>query len=201
MSHSGLTPRDWYGGSYLPHRERAAKVRGMRICCIVLGLAIVAGAGKAVDGVAHADTPLLFVVEGARDEARRFESRALPEQERRLLTWPEGVISLPDSAVLREAGVSGLAFALDASRVAAAGSGGRLALDHGRYDIDTPLYLGDGTATVLITAGSLEIDRFRIVYRRPAAGVGSRGTLFVLAGVALATALMLRLVRRRTQRP
>jgi hypothetical protein len=143
-----------------------------------------------------------LVIEAARDTTQGFVSRDLAGPGRRLLAWPEGVLSVPDTAAWLPDGETGLAFALVSDRAAAAGPAGRLGLRPGRYGIDTPLLLTDGVLSAHLTSGTLEVSEAgEVRYRRPGGGIGSRGTLLLLAGLGLATVVLLRAVRRRATRP
>ena len=65
-----------------------------------------------------------------------------------------------------------------------------------------PLLLTDGVLTAHLTSGTLEItEAGEVRYRRPGGGIGGRGTLLLLAGLGLATVMLLRAVRRRTTGP
>ena len=161
------------------------------LTAVLIAVAVTAGA--------QAES-LELVIEAARDTTQGFAARDLERQSRRLLAWPEGVVSLPDSVVWREGGATGLAFRLDSAKIAGGSAAGLMRLVPGRYDLDTPVYLGDGTISAMFSAGRLEVTPGRILYRRPASRIASRGTLFLLAGLVLATGVMLRAARRRTRR-
>ena len=68
------------------------------VALLAAGLAILHA--MAAPAASHAET-ILLVVEAARDTTAGFRAHALPELERRALTWPDGVITLPDTAAWR----------------------------------------------------------------------------------------------------
>lgn len=171
-------------------------ITGNKVLVPLLAALLMAATGS-VDAKAES---LELVIEAARDTTQGFAARDLERQSRRLLAWPEGVVSLPDTVVWRQGGATGLAFQLDGARIAGGSAAGLLQLVPGRYDLDTPVYLGDGTISAMFSAGRLEITPGRILYRRPASRIARRGTLFLLAGLVLATGVMLRAARRRTRR-
>lgn len=148
-------------------------------------------------GGAGASEPVLLVVEAARDTTAGFVALSLPDLGRRVLAWPEGVISVPDTAVWLESGRDGLAFALAAPPLAGVGAGGRFPAEPGRYKLDTPLVLQDGLVVACLSDGELEVAPGRFVYRRPGKRHDQRGDLLLLAGLVVATAVLLRAAGRR----
>ena len=143
---------------------------------------------------------VLLIVEAARDTTAGFRAQALPEQGRRALTWPHGVITLPDTTAWLEHGETGLAFRLRVESLAGVGAGGRFTVVPGRYTLDTPLYLGDDALVACLAAGELEISPGYVVYRQPVKRRDQRGDYMLLGGLVLATAVLLRSARRRTRR-
>lgn len=142
---------------------------------------------------------LILVVEAARDTTRGFRAQNLPELGRRALTWPEGVITLPDSMDWLEHEADGLAFRLDGEALVGVGSAGRFSGRIGSYEVDTPLYLTDGRVVACLAAGRIEVAADRIVYRAKGHRRDQRGDLLLLGGIILATAVLLRAARRRTR--
>jgi len=143
---------------------------------------------------------ILLVIEAARDTTAGFRAQVLPEQGRRALTWPHGVITLPDTMAWLEHGETGLAFRLRASTLAGVGAGGRFVGEPGRFEVDTPLYLGDDALVACLAAGQLEISPGFVIYRQPAQRRDQRGDWLLAGGLILATGVLLRLARRRTRR-
>jgi hypothetical protein len=144
---------------------------------------------------------VLLVIEAARDTTAGFRAQVLPEQGRRALTWPHGVITLPDTMAWLEHGEMGLAFRMRASTLAGVGAGGRFVGEPGRYEIDTPLYLGDDALVACLAAGQLVVSPGFVSYRQPARRRDQRGDWLIVGGLILATGMLLRLARRRTRRP
>lgn len=150
---------------------------------------------------AWADEPAMrLVIAGARDAERGFVAREQQPLERRVLAWPEGVVSTPDTLAWLAEAEDGLAFALIADRISATGVAGALPLGEGRYTIDTPILLTDGRLAAFFAAGRLEVGGGVVRYRAPAPPLARGGTLYILAGVALATAVLLRALHRRPRR-
>jgi hypothetical protein len=169
----------------------------IRILLLASSALLVASAVTAMSG----PPALTLVIESALDPDAGFVERRHDEAARRLLLWDEGAISTPESTTWHEHGASDLAIILDRATVQATAAAGRLALDAGSFELDTPLLLADRTTTALLAGGRLTVDGSRLVYRRSAtARVPRGGTLFMLAGLALATAVLLRAARKRTRR-
>ena len=143
---------------------------------------------------------VLLVVEAARDTTAGFRAQVLPEQGRRALTWPHGVITLPDTMAWLEHGETGLAFSLHAATLAGVGAGGRFVGEPGRYKLDTPLYLGDNALVACLAAGELEVSPGFVIYRQPVKRRDQRGDWLLLGGLILATGVLLRAARRRSRR-
>ncbi len=143
---------------------------------------------------------LLLVVEAARDTTAGFRAQVLPELGRRALTWPDGVITLPDTMAWLEHDADGLAFRLDPEQFTGVGAGGRFTGQAGSYKIDTPLYLTDGRVVICLAAGKLDVTADQLIYRHHGRRRDQRGDLLLVGGIILATAVLLRAVRRRTSR-
>lgn len=141
--------------------------------------------------------PFVFVVEAARDTSGGFRALALPEVGRRALVWPEGVVTVPDSLPWFEFGAAGLACALQPAALVGIGAGGRFTATAGSYRLDTPLLLTDDRVVAFMTAGWLDVASGGVTYRRPAVRRDTRGDYAILAGLILATAVLLRAIRRR----
>lgn len=169
--------------------------RALRPAIIMLWLAC------GVSGARAEEPAVRLVIDRARDAERGFVAREQGALERRILAWPEGVVSTPDSLAWLAEAEDGLAFALIADRISATGVAGALPLAEGRYTIDTPILLTDGRLSAFFAAGRLEVGGGVVRYRAPAPPLARGGTLYILAGVALATAVMLRALHRRPRRP
>ncbi len=173
-----------------------AWTRCQRIIAVLATLTICMGG----PGVGQEPAAGSLVVAAAQDTSGGFRVVQLAELGLRALVWPEGMITIPDSLPWYDDGESGLAIALDVADLAGIGAGGRFRPRPGRFELDTPLVLIDGSVYASFTSGSLEIEDGRLTYRRPPAKRGARGDYYVLAGLVLATAVLLRAVRRRARR-
>ncbi len=163
---------------------------------IIIGCCVLSGATQAWAQAA----PSSLVISQARDTSRGFVARDQSDLAQRVLAWPDGLVATPDTLAWLAAGDQDLAFVLRPDRLVALGSAGVLDLAPGRFDIDTPLLLSDGTVSAFLADGRLEVTADRVIYRAPGAPVARGGTLLILAGVAIATAALLRAVRRRPRR-
>lgn len=168
--------------------------RAIRPAIIVLWLAC------GVSGAWADEADVRLVIDRARDAERGFVAREQELLGRRVLAWPAGVVSTPDSLAWLAEAEDGLAFALVADRISATGVAGALPLTEGRYAIDTPIMLTDGRLTAFFAAGRLEVSGGVVRYRAPSPPLARGGTLYILAGVALATAVLLRALHRRPRR-
>ncbi|HOX26562.1 MAG TPA: hypothetical protein PLL30_08260 [Candidatus Krumholzibacteria bacterium] len=160
-------------------------------------VAIGAGLAVLLGGLPAAGGPVLLVIEAARDTTAGFVALPLPELGRRALAWPDGVVTLPDTTEWLEEGPRGLAFRLESPSLVGVAAGGRFACEPGSYRLDAPLVLADGAVVACLSAGSLDVTGERITYRQPPARRDQRGNYLILAGLLIATAVMLRGVRRR----
>lgn len=171
--------------------NRAVVLPGLIVSCLLAA------------GSADASARLLVIVE-AQDAAGIFKDLLLPESERRALVWPEGVLIMPDTLPWLDDGSSGLAFELRESSLTSVGHGGLFRLHPGRYEIDTPLVISDGEFVLSLCGGELEVNDDRIIYYRPRSRGeqvrNRRGEYYIVAGLVLATALLLRAARRRARR-
>ena len=146
----------------------------------------------------------VLVIAAAQDTAGVFRALSLPELGRRALLWPEGILTLAESLPWLDDGDAGLQFTLGDPPLTGIGSGGRFDIRPGRYGLDTPLWLSDGHVALFVTAGTIEVTEDRITYERPPDRAkrpdGKRGEYYILAGLVLATAMLLRAAYRRTRR-
>jgi len=141
-----------------------------------------------------------LIIQAAQDTTKGFVARDIPEQGRRILAWPEGLVSVPDSAIWKTADQQGLAFDFQREDAVAVGAGGRLPLIPGRYSIDTPMLIDDGALRAYLNRGHLTVDQSSIIYRQTAPGLAREGTMLMLAAIGVATAVLLRAVRKRPRR-
>jgi hypothetical protein len=167
--------------------RRAAGIR----CGLLAVLVVTAAAAEAA--------PRWLVITSARDTTAGFVALTLSGDGRQLLGWPEGLVATDDTVTWHPDDPGALAFALGESP-AGGGAAGRFTLADGRYTIDTPLYLEGGGVTAFLGAGSLEVTADRLTYRRPVAREGPTGDYLLLAGIVVATGVLLHLARRRRGR-
>ena len=153
-----------------------------------------------VHGSTATADPVLFVVDAARDTSAGFVSVPLPALGRRALVWGDGVITVPDSVPWLEHGRGSLAVSLSEPPLTGIAAGGVFRREVGQYDLDTPLHLDDGRVTAYLAAGRLDVTEGMVTYRRPATGRSMRGDFILLAGLILATGLLLHAARRRSRR-
>jgi len=181
-------------------RRRSSRRGNGAAACLAAGLLgamplAMAGQNSAAETV----RPARLVIVAARDTTAGFVALPLAASGRRALVWPEGVVVVPDSIPWLEAGQQGLAIPLSAP-LEGAGAGGSLPLAAGRYDLDTPLYLGSGEVTAYLTGGVLEVAADELRYRRARPARDPRADYLLLAGLVLATGVLLHQARRRRSR-
>lgn len=141
----------------------------------------------------------LVIVDGA-DPARGYVQTVHAEVARTTLIWPHGAITVPDSVVW-QIRAADLEIGLEPAELRITAAAGTLPVADGNFDIDTPLLVEDGRLVALLAAGRLRIEGERLMYRRPPSSSipGRQGTLLLVAGLAVATAVLLRAARRRTR--
>lgn len=166
------------------------------ISCVIIAQCLACGASLAW----AQESALRLVVSHARDADQGFVAREQPLLERRILAWSAGVVSTPDTLAWLAEGDDDLAFVMVADHASAQGVAGTLPLTPGRYDIDTPILLTDGRLVAFLASGRLEVRADRLVYQVPTAPIERGGALYILAGVALATVVLLRALYRRSHR-
>ncbi len=185
------------------HREPSNWPRGLLITTILMvatASSIATAPAVPVTGPA-APAGWVLIIEGARGADTSFMHNEHARLSRHALLWPEGVVTAPSEVAWRDTGAADLVISLDEAGLEVAATAGRLPLDPGNFDIDTPLAIDDGRVVALLAAGRLVVDGGGLRYRRlpPADGGGRSGTLLLVAGLGLATAVLLRLARRRVR--
>ncbi len=141
-----------------------------------------------------------LVVAAGRDSTVGFQVVEMPAQGSRILAWDHGTVTVPDSLVPGGDEGADVDFPLTVASLSAVAEGRDFPLEPGRYRLDAPLLLGDGVVVAHFASGELTIQRDRIIYRQPEIRRNPRGDFLLLGGLALATAILLRLARRRTGR-
>jgi len=129
------------------------------------------------------------------DTTGTFVWQAGPGPTQRSLVWAEGVLTVPVTLAPETFGPADLAVPCSAE-LAGGGHGGRLVFSGGKYRIDEPLLLTDGSVTLYATAGELEILGERVRYRAPRKAIkDTRSSYLLLAGLVLLTIVLLRRAR------
>lgn len=170
---------------------------GAGVPVVLLVLAVLAlRPGAAVAGPAPAPAPTQLVIPAARDTTLGFVAVTLPDGGGTVLAWPEGLVVAEKDVPWLADGPRGLAFPLEGP-LRGAGAGGVFSIRAGRFSIDTPLYLVAGGVQAYLQAGELTVTAGRVVYRRPAVARDPRGDYLLLAGLVVATGILLHLARRR----
>ncbi len=155
-----------------------------------------AGPAAAAPDAGAALAPERLVIPAARDTSVGFVAVPLPADGGTVLAWPEGVVVTEAGVPWLPDGQQGLAFALDGP-LRGAGAGGLFTARPGRFTIDTPLYLAAGGVRAYLQSGELIVAADRLEYRRPHAAADPRGDYLLLAGLVVATGILLHLARRR----
>lgn len=145
-------------------------------------------------------SPEVLIVKAAQDTTQGFVSRDHAPLQLRVLAWPEGLVSLPDTAVWMAGDGTDLVFNLRGAEAVIIGAGGRRDLTPGNFSLDTPVVLDDGRLQAFLARGRLEVSGDAVIYRRPGRGIARGGTLLMLAAIAVATGVLLRAARRRPRR-
>jgi hypothetical protein len=171
--------------------------RGRWVLAVLPVLGLLIGLAGPVAAVADgALAPQRLVIPAARDTSVGFVAVPLPDGGGMVLAWPEGVLVTEEGVAWLPDGPQGLAFDLDGD-LRGAGAGGLFTARPGRFTIDTPLYLAAGGVRAYLQAGELTVSDARLEYRRPRSAHDPRGDYLLLAGLVVATGILLHLARRR----
>lgn len=137
--------------------------------------------------------PGYLVLEAARDTAANFRWDNRGGDPERVLAWPEGRLSLPDSALVEEFSRTDLGVAVGPG-FAGRGGRGQLRWQDGIYPVTEEVTLSDGTVTCVLWGGELEISGPMIRYRTVAAEEPAswKAGLAFLAGMTLLVWTLLR---------
>jgi len=177
-------------------------------CLLLTGVCAVAVAGTdtavaeepgVVSSVLSAARDGHLVVVAAADSTAGFAWVRQPERARRLLVWPAGVLSVPDSLEVSWEGSADLVVPTLAGLRGFSGTRG-LAFLGGSYAIETPLLLDDGRIQLFAAAGELEIGVDRLVYRSRAPALDGRSSYLFMAAILILSLVLLARVRSRTRR-
>jgi hypothetical protein len=122
-----------------------------------------------------------------------------PERSRRLLVWPEGFLSVPESLTLRGVEDDDLELPYAAGLRGFSGTKG-LVFAPGDYPLDDPLLLDDGRFQLFAAAGRLTIAADRIFYARPVPRRDPRADYLIAAAILILSLVLLARARARTRR-
>lgn len=145
--------------------------------------------------------PGYLIISAARDSSAGFKWLEGPGPHQISMTWLDGMLTLPDSLVLEPFGEFDLAVPVSA-QFSGAGASGKLDWKDGTFAISEPVMITDGAVGLLVSEGELEILGTRIRYRAPEVvktekKPDPRASLFMLAGIMLLIAVLLRRARRK----
>jgi hypothetical protein len=144
----------------------------------------------------HPQRAGILVIEAGLDSTAGFRWVSLPEQGVRCLTWRDGTLVLPLEQPTGQFGVDDLTLPFDSGMMGIS-DGRRLLFREGRYPIDRPLLLADGSRWIFFSRGELVIEPGRIIYRQGPPPTNLKAQYLLLAGIViLITVLMVRIRRR-----
>ena len=142
--------------------------------------------------------PGYLVISGAAtaDSASGFHWQTGPGPDELSLVWDEGMLTIPGDLQPESFGPDDLAVPCG-PELAGAGNAGRLVFRPGRYPVTEPVLLTDGTVTLYVAGGELEIVGQRVRYRPTGKKMEDiRASYILLAGLVLLTVVLLRRARR-----
>ena len=152
--------------------------------------------GFAADGP-QLGRPGYVIIASGLDSTLGYQWRLGPGPGQRSLTWPQGMLSLPDSVAVESLRGVDLAIACGAS-LAGLGSRGNLLFQDGIYPVSEPIVLSDGVLHLYLADGELEILGQRIRYAAPTEGKADpRSGYLFLAGIVLLVVVLLRRIAVR----
>jgi len=145
--------------------------------------------------------PGYLIICSVRDSTAGFQWRDGPGPHQISLTWPDGILTLPDSLVLEPFGELDLAVPVTA-QLAGSGAGGKLVWRDGAYPVSEPVMITDGIVGLMVSEGELEINGTRIRYRAPETRearrrADPRASFLMLAGILLLIGVLLRRARNK----
>jgi hypothetical protein len=147
-----------------------------------------------------AGRPGHWVLEAASDSSSGFRWLSLPSHGVRCLTWDGGALVLPLAEPPERFGVDDLTVPYSAELVGVS-QGRRMVFEPGRYRIEEPVLLTDGTRWLFLSAGEMTVEPALIQYRREFPGSGStdrsRAQYLFLGALVILIAVLLLRVRSR----
>ena len=147
--------------------------------------------------------PGFLIITSAQDSTAGYQWLEGPGPGQISLNWSNGLLTLPDTLVLESFGESDLAVPVT-GQLSGAGASGQLEWREGTFTISEPVMISDGSVGLLVSKGELEILGTRIRYRlpekeSPGTNADPRASFFMLAGVMLLIAVLMRRARKKTK--
>jgi hypothetical protein len=177
---------------------RLTASRARRVPTLLLLLTgMLTATGAAANPNSTQGGPGYLVVEAVFDSTARYVWDDSATEGRRILTWPEGSLTLPDTLATERYGRHDLGLPTLAG-LSGSGASGRLALVDGIYPISEPLTLTDGRLELRVTAGELEIRGPQIRYRNRPPDLGDKdrkSAWLLVAGMVVLIAVLMRRAR------
>jgi hypothetical protein len=137
-----------------------------------------------------------LLISAGADSSAGYRWLELPVLQRRCLTWDQGILVLAEEVEVTRFGELGLLVPYSAD-LAGVSDGKRLLFKLGRFRLAQSLLLTDNTLSLYVTAGELEIEDGRIVYRAKQRKTDPRAQYLLLAGIVLLISVLL--VRARSR--
>jgi len=187
------------------HRISRSPLGWAVIVFLVLGLPLTAGRLAAVQAQSADPGPLrparagIFVIEAANDSTAGFEWITLVDQAKKCLVWDGGAFTLPDSLTTGTFGPDGITIPFSQDLLGVS-HGRRLLFTPGRFVIDFPLYLSDGSWHCFLAKGDILIENGRIVYRMREGNANPRSQYIILAAMLIMIVLLLARSRSRLRK-
>lgn len=179
-------------------RTRLSRQRGLVLLLVLLCAVAAATAARADSG--RLGNPGYVIISAALDTTGQYAWQRGPGPQERSLTWPGGLLVLPDS--LEVESLRGVDLAIPCtSELAGLGDSGALVFEDGIFGVSEPLTLSDGRIRLFVSAGELEIKGQRIRYTAPMPrGRDPRAGYVFLAGMVLLVVVLLRRAAQRSRR-
>jgi len=141
----------------------------------------------------------IFVIEAANDSTAGFEWITLVDQAKKCLVWDGGAITLPDSVIPGTFGLDDITIPFSKDLLGVS-HGRRLLFTPGRFVIDHPLYLSDGSCHCFLAKGDILIENGRIIYRMREGSTNPRSQYIILAAMIIMIVLLLARSRSRLRK-
>ncbi|MBU8871916.1 MAG: hypothetical protein KOO60_13700 [Gemmatimonadales bacterium] len=160
---------------------------------LIIGLNGTAWSNSALPGdPATLGHPGYVIISAGLDSTMGFKWQLGPGPGQRSLTWPHGVLNLPDNLALESLRGVDLAIPCNGS-LAGLGHTGQLFFQEGIFEVSEPILLSDGTLYLYLTAGELELLEQRVRYTAPIdESKDPRAGYMFLGGMVLLILILLR---------